>query len=107
MFAYLDYNIFVKGIDRSFTIDYNCSITTATRDRFIMETMEKTKVLSALDRCDHSNCNAQAFVLVKFLDGELAFCGHHFSKHEDALFESAYDIVDEREFINNKSQSSV
>lgn len=72
----------------------------------IMETMEKTKTLTNLDRCDHSDCTAQAFVLVKFLEGELTFCGHHFAKHEEALYNSAYDIIDEREFINSKSQSS-
>jgi hypothetical protein len=45
-------------------------------------------------------------VLVKGLQGDLIFCGHHFSKHEEALYNWAYDIVDEREFINPKSQSS-
>lgn len=68
--------------------------------------MEKTKEqsLTLQDRCDR--CNAQAFVLVKGVSGELLFCGHHFTKHEDALYNWAYDIVDEREFINNKSESS-
>lgn len=71
-----------------------------------MHTMEKTKEqsLTLQDRCDR--CNAQAFVLVKGVSGELLFCGHHFTKHEDALYNWAYDIVDEREFINNKSESS-
>lgn len=71
-----------------------------------METMEKTKILNNLDRCDHGGCGAQAFVIVKFLQGELIFCGHHFTKHEQALYNYAYDIIDEREFINSKSQSS-
>lgn len=72
----------------------------------VMETMEKTKeqVLTVFDRCDR--CQAQAFVLVKGLNGELVFCGHHFAKHEEALYDWAYDIVDEREFINAKSSSS-
>lgn len=71
-----------------------------------METMEKTKeqVLTVFDRCDR--CQAQAFVLVKGLNGELVFCGHHFAKHEEALYNWAYDIVDEREFINYKSELS-
>ena len=71
-----------------------------------METMEKNKeqVLTVLDRCDR--CQAQAFVLVKGLNGELIFCGHHFAKHEEALYDWAYDIIDEREFINAKSSSS-
>lgn len=71
-----------------------------------MKTMEdiKEQTLSIADRCDR--CQAQAFVLVKGLQGDLIFCGHHFTKHEEALYNWAYDIVDEREFINNKSQSS-
>ena len=71
-----------------------------------VETMEqqKTKELKLQDRCDR--CNAQAFVLVKGMSGELLFCGHHFTKYEVALYDWAYDIVDEREFINNKSESS-
>jgi hypothetical protein len=69
-----------------------------------METMEKVRTLTALDRCDR--CESQAWVLVKGVSGELYFCGHDFAKHEEALYNWAYDIIDEREFINNKSQSS-
>ena len=71
-----------------------------------MKTMEDTKeqTLSIADRCDR--CQAQAFVLVKGLQGDLIFCGHHFTKHEEALYNWAYDIIDERDFINTKPQSS-
>lgn len=71
-----------------------------------METMEKVQeqTLTILDRCDR--CQAQAFVFVKGMDGELLFCGHHFTKHEEALYNWAYEIIDEREFINKKSESS-
>jgi hypothetical protein len=69
-----------------------------------MVTMEKTRVLTAQDRCD--SCSAQAWVIVKGVSGELYFCGHDFTKHEEALYNWAYDIIDEREFINEKSQSS-
>jgi hypothetical protein len=70
-----------------------------------MQTMEKTEQkITKLDRCDR--CSAQAFVIVKGLSGELFFCGHHFAEHEEALYNWAYDIIDEREFINKKSQSS-
>lgn len=71
-----------------------------------MVTMEKIeeRVLTAKDRCDR--CNAQAWVLVKGIVGELYFCSHHFTKHEEALYDWAYDIVDERDFINKKSESS-
>lgn len=71
-----------------------------------MDTMEqiKEKTLNATDRCD--SCQSQAFVIVKGIQGNLFFCGHHFTKNEEALYNWAYDIVDEREFINPKSQSS-
>jgi len=71
-----------------------------------METMEQIKeqMLTLQDRCDR--CQAQAFVLVKGMEGELLFCGHHFTKHEEALYDWAYDIIDERDFINKKSESS-
>ena len=66
---------------------------------------EKTKrVLNLQDRCD--SCNAQAFILVKLLTGELLFCGHHYNKHQDKLNSQAYEIVDERSYINEKSESS-
>jgi hypothetical protein len=71
-----------------------------------MVTMEETKeqILNIIDRCDR--CQSQAFVLVKGINGQLLFCGHHFTKHEESLYNWAYDIIDEREFINPKSQSS-
>lgn len=74
-----------------------------------MDTMEivETRQLNASDRCDHGGCNSQAFTLVKFLEGELLFCGHHFARYEEKLYNAAYDIVDEREYINDKSKSSV
>lgn len=67
-------------------------------------TKEKQRYLTLQDRCDR--CNAQAWVLVKGMSGELNFCSHHFTKHEESLYNWAYDIIDEREFINEKSQSS-
>ena len=71
-----------------------------------MNTMEQVKeqTLNSTDRCDR--CQSQAFVLVKGIQGDLIFCGHHFTKHEEELYNWAYDIVDEREFINAKPQSS-
>lgn len=57
------------------------------------------------DRCD--SCGSEAFVLVKMINGELLFCGHHYMKNQKALNSQSYEIVDEREYINNKpSQSS-
>jgi uncharacterized membrane protein len=67
-------------------------------------TETKERVLQVADRCDR--CNAQAFVLVKGLAGELMFCAHHYTKHEDSLVKYAYEIIDERSLINKKSESS-
>lgn len=71
-----------------------------------MVIMEETKerLLTVKDRCDR--CNAQAWVLVKGMSGELYFCSHHFTKHEESLYDWAYDIIDETEFINEKPNSS-
>lgn len=62
------------------------------------------RILRIADRCD--TCNAQAFVLAKFGSGELMFCGHHFAKYEINIRTQAYEIVDERDWINAKSESS-
>lgn len=70
-----------------------------------MMTDEKIKrVLKIADRCD--KCGAQAFVLAKFGSGELMFCGHHFNEHELMIREQSYEIVDERDFINEKGGAS-
>ena len=63
-------------------------------------------VLTKQDRCDTGGCPAQAWVLVKFLSGELLFCSHHFDKFEAALIKDAYEVIDERHRINAKSESS-
>lgn len=71
--------------------DYNRGMNT--------EIEETTPVLSptlkATDRCD-AGCGAAAKVLVKGLEGELYFCGHHYAKHESALGSWAFETVDER-----------
>jgi hypothetical protein len=62
-----------------------------------MNTMVKLAedyVLNATDRCD--SCNAQAYVVVKGVTGELFFCNHHYVKNEKALSKFAYEIIDER-----------
>lgn len=71
------------------------------------ETMSASAyVLTKLDRCDTGGCPAQAWVLVKFLTGELLFCSHHFDRFEAALIKDAYEVIDERNRINAKSESS-
>lgn len=64
----------------------------------VMDTIER--VLNLSHRCDA--CQAQAFVLVKGVTGELLFCGHHYNKHFEALQAFAYEILDERDSINEK-----
>jgi hypothetical protein len=43
--------------------------------------------------CDQCG-SAQAKYLIKLIDGELAFCGHHFNLNKEALDKVAYEIVD-------------
>ena len=61
-------------------------------------------MLTGQDRCDV--CEAQAYVQVKGISGELMFCGHHFNKVDGEKLQSfAFEIIDERErLIQNKSQ---
>lgn len=64
---------------------------------------KKEQTLKVIDRCDR--CDAQAFVLVKGMTGELLFCGHHYNKiisnpeGAEKLNKFAYQVIDEREFI--------
>lgn len=59
---------------------------------------EKVRQLTAMDRCD--SCNAQAYVWVNGITGDLLFCGHHFNKWEDKIKEFAFEVIDEREYLN-------
>jgi hypothetical protein len=62
---------------------------------------KKEYVLGPTNRCD--SCSAEALVLVKGVTGELMFCGHHYSKNEEALSKFAYETIDEREkLVQNK-----
>lgn len=65
---------------------------------------EQKRQLKVSDRCD--SCNAQAWVVAKGISGELYFCLHHFTQHQEALYNWAYEIIDETQYINEKSQSS-
>ena len=68
---------------------------------YMTETQEEVKrQLKLADRCDR--CDAQAFILAKGVSGELYFCGHHYNKHEDAINKFAFEIIDERQYINAK-----
>lgn len=65
----------------------------------MVETAEWT--LTALDRCD--SCNAQAYIQVTGVTGDLFFCGHHYEKivgnavGYDKMMKFAFKVVDERE----------
>ena len=65
---------------------------------------QKEWQISLADRCDR--CNAQAFVKVVGVTGELFFCSHHYNKivdnavGYDAMMKFAYEVIDEREKLN-------
>jgi len=51
----------------------------------------------ACDQCG----SAQAMYLVKLVDGELAFCGHHFNKYKENLDKVSYEVVE----LNKKEEA--
>jgi hypothetical protein len=65
----------------------------------MVETLEKQRTLTNFDFCDR--CSARAYVSASGIGGVLMFCNHHFSFHENKLSDWAFEIIDEREFINN------
>ena len=72
---------------------YNYSMT-----KTIEEKTEYT--LTANDRCD--SCDAQAYVQVSGVTGELMFCSHHYNKimnnavGYEKMMKFMYKLVDER-----------
>ena len=56
--------------------------------------------LKVSDRCDGSECPAQALVRVALLAGDLDYCGHHYAKYEKALSELAVGILDIRDTLS-------
>ena len=54
--------------------------------------------LTAVDRCDR--CSAQAYVRATGVSGELYFCGHHFAGMEENVSKWAFEIIDERDRLN-------
>lgn len=63
-------------------------------------TEDRTDTLVVADRCD--SCGAQAFAGAIFEHGYLMFCGHHFSKYEAKIRETATQIFDERWKLDGK-----
>ncbi len=74
-------------------------------ETMVEETQEKQiDQLNASDRCDY--CKSQAYVWVNGVNGDLLFCGHHFSKYEEKLRAYAFEVVDERYKLETKRESS-
>jgi hypothetical protein len=71
--------------------------------------IEPEWVLNALDRCDQ--CEAQAYVKVIGVTGDLLFCNHHYNKIMNnevgykKMMSFMYEVVDERErLVDNKAK---
>jgi hypothetical protein len=66
-----------------------------------LNTKKTDWVLGVNDRCD--KCNAQAYVKVVGVTGDLLFCSHDYNAimdnaiGYDAMTKFAYEIIDERE----------
>jgi len=43
--------------------------------------------------CDKCGNSAQALYLIKLVDGELSFCGHHYNKYKEGLDKVAFEII--------------
>ena len=49
--------------------------------------------VSVVYYCDSCSV-ARASYLIKLLEGELAFCAHHYNKYKKALDEKAYEVIE-------------
>lgn len=54
-----------------------------------------TDALTLSDRCDR--CGAQAFVRASFMEGELLFCQHHYTKFYDKINSQAIWVHEQLE----------
>lgn len=52
-----------------------------------------TDELQAWIPCDQCG-SAQAMFLIKLIDGELAFCGHHYNKNKEALDKVSFEMIE-------------
>lgn len=70
----------------------------------IQETDQQDYSLTVQDRCD--SCQAQAYVRVIGVSGDLVFCAHHYNKimdnavGYDRMMKFAYNIIDERDKLD-------
>jgi hypothetical protein len=44
--------------------------------------------------CDKCNSVVPAMYLVKMVNGELSFCGHHFRKYKEGLDKVSYEVIE-------------
>lgn len=44
--------------------------------------------------CDKCGPAVVAMYLIKLINGELAFCGHHYNKNKEALDKQAFEVVE-------------
>ena len=52
-----------------------------------------SKDINPVYYCDACSV-ARASHLIKLLDGELAFCGHHYFKNKGPLDEKSYEVIE-------------
>ena len=59
--------------------------------------------------CDKCGPAVVAAVLVKLVEGELAFCGHHLHEYSGALDKLAYEIIelDRKEAVPQQEKEEV
>jgi len=55
--------------------------------------MTSEDLIQAWVGCDKCQ-SAKAVYLVRLINGELYFCGHHLNEHKEALDKVAYEIVE-------------
>jgi hypothetical protein len=53
-----------------------------------------TEDLNAWINCDRCGQATQAKWLIKLVDGELAFCGHHYNEYKDKLTAISFEIIE-------------
>lgn len=60
--------------------------------------------IAATDRCDA--CGAQAYVRVQLSAGELLFCAHHATRHEEKLRQQAVAWHDETSRLHGEKAAA-
>lgn len=94
---------FVKHAEFDATVGKSAGIVDVVTDvTGTLTPTDERPALSSADRCDR--CGAQAYVRVVLAGGgELLFCRHHYTEHEDKLSAVAIAVDDERERVHSAS----